>query len=93
MRPEPANKLSEDERAQILAVANSEEFASMPPSQIVPTLADRGEYVASESSFYRVLKQASQQHHRGRAKKPSNRVVTSHYASGPTKCGAGTLPG
>jgi len=65
-RPEPVNKLSEDERAQILAVANSEEFASLPPSQIVPALADRGEYVASESSFYRVLKQASQQHHRGR---------------------------
>ncbi|AMP17223.1 integrase core domain protein [Collimonas pratensis] len=85
MRPAPANKLSEDERAQILAVANSEEFASMPPSQIVPTLADRGEYVASESSFYRVLKQASQQHHRGRAKKPSNRVVTSHCASGPNE--------
>lgn len=85
MRPEPANKLSEDERAQILAVANSEEFASMPPSQIVPTLADRGEYVASESSFYRVLKQASQQHHRGRAKKPSSRVVTSHCASAPNE--------
>ena len=84
-RPEPANKLSEDERAQILAVANSEEFASLPPSQIVPTLADRGEYVASESSFYRVLKQASQQHHRGRAKKPSSRVVTSHCANGPNQ--------
>lgn len=84
-RPEPANKLSEDERAQILSVANSEEFASLPPSQIVPTLADRGEYVASESSFYRVLKQASQQHHRGRAKKPSGRVVTSHCADGPNQ--------
>jgi len=51
VRPEPANKLSEDERAEILAVANSEEFASLPPSQIVPALADRGVYVASESSF------------------------------------------
>ena len=68
VRPEPANKLSEDERAEILAVPNSEEFASLPPSQIVPALADRGVYVASESSFYRVLKAASQQHHRGRRK-------------------------
>ena len=82
-RPEPANKLSEGEREQILAVANSEEFASMPPSQIVPALADRGVFIASESSFYRVLKAASQQHHRGRAKKPSSRVVTSHCATGP----------
>jgi len=85
VRPEPANKLSEGERAKILAVANSEEFASLPPSQIVPALADRGVYVASESSFYRVLKAASQQHHRGRAKKPCERVVTSHCASGPNQ--------
>ena len=70
-RPAPANKLSEGERAEILAVANSEEFASLPPSQIVPALADRGVYAASESSFYRVLKTAAQQHYRGRAKKPS----------------------
>ncbi|CAP63924.1 transposase, IS3 family (plasmid) [Cupriavidus taiwanensis LMG 19424] len=81
-RPAPANKLSEAERQQILAVANSVEFASLPPSQIVPTLADRGQYVASESSFYRVLRSASQQHHRGRARKPSARVVTSHCATG-----------
>lgn len=84
-RPVPTNKLSEDECAQILSVANCEEFASLPPSQIVPTLADRGVYVASESSFYRVLKAASQQHHRGRAKKPSERVVTSHCAAGPNQ--------
>jgi len=51
----------------------------------VPALADRGVYVASESSFYRVLKAASQQHHRGRAKKPSERVVTSHCATGPNQ--------
>lgn len=84
-RPAPANKLSEDERAQILVVANSEEFASGPPTQIVPTLADRGVFVASESSFYRVLKAAAQQHHRGRAKKPSSRVATSHCATGPNE--------
>lgn len=80
-RTAPANKLSEDERQQILAVANSAEFASSPPSQIVPTLADRGEYLGSESSVYRILKAEQQQHHRGRAKKPSTRVVTSHCAT------------
>jgi putative transposase len=84
-RPTPGHKLSQAEREQILAVANSSEFASLPPSQIVPALADRGVYVASESSFYRVLKQASQQHHRGRAMKPSERVVTSHCATGPNQ--------
>ena len=65
-RPPPSSRLSEAERQQILEVANSAEFASLPPSQIVPSLADRGVYLASESSFYRVLRSASQQHHRGR---------------------------
>ena len=82
-RVAPANKLSEDERRQILKVVNSPEFASSPPGQIVPTLADRGEYLASESTVYRILKDEHQQHPRGRAKKPSTRVVTSHCASEP----------
>ncbi len=84
-RGAPANKLSTDERAEILAVANSEEFASLPPSQIVPTLVDRGQYLASESTIYRILKAESQQHHRGRARKPSKRVVTSHCATEPNR--------
>ncbi|RQS54968.1 IS3 family transposase [Burkholderia sp. Bp8963] len=84
-RPEPGNKLSEAERQQILEVANSAEFASLPPSQIVPSLADRGIYLASESSFYRVLRSASQQHHRGRARQSSPRALTSHCATAPNQ--------
>ena len=51
----PANKLRIEERQRIVAIANSAEFASLPPSQIVPRLADQGEYLASEASFYRCL--------------------------------------
>jgi putative transposase len=40
-RAAPANKLSEKEGARILALVNSPEFASQPPSQIVPTLVDQ----------------------------------------------------
>ncbi len=68
----PANKLTEPERAQILETANAPEFADRPPSQIVPALADQGCYIASESSFYRVLREANQLAHRGKAK-PSTR--------------------
>ena len=46
-RPEPGNKLSAEERAAVLDICNSEGFASLPPSQIVPKLADRGQYLAS----------------------------------------------
>lgn len=67
----PAHELSAAEKAKVLEVANSPEFRDMSPRQIVPTLADRGEYVASESSFYRVLKEAGQAAHRGRARRPS----------------------
>lgn len=63
----PSNKLSDEEREAILTVSNQVEFQSLPPSQIVPRLADKGEYVASESSFYRVLREADQVHRRGRS--------------------------
>jgi putative transposase len=68
----PKNRLSESERQTVLAVANSEEFAHLAPSQIVPRLADQGQYIASESSFYRVLKAASQLRHRG-PERPRNK--------------------
>ncbi|UAN48803.1 transposase (plasmid) [Serratia sp. JSRIV001] len=62
----PRNKLSETERLQILELCNSPEFASLPPNVIVPMLADKGVYIASESTFYRVLKSASQLTRRSR---------------------------
>ena len=59
-RQVPPSKLSERERKGLLAVANSAEFGHLPPSQIVPRLADRGESLASESTFYRVLRAENQ---------------------------------
>jgi len=53
-------------------VANSEEFGHLSPSQIVPIRADLGQYVASEATFYRVLKEASQLAHRG-AERPAQK--------------------
>ena len=66
----PSHALTEAERAEVLAVANSDEFADCPPSQIVQRLADQGIYLASESSFYRILKAAQQLKHR-RSERPS----------------------
>jgi transposase InsO family protein len=67
-RPPPANRLTEAERATILTCCHCPEFASLPPGQIVPRLADRSEYLGSESSFYRLLRTADEQHRRGRAR-------------------------
>jgi putative transposase len=60
----PVHKLSSAERAELLVVANSAEFGHLPPSQIVPRLADQDRYIASESTFYRVLRAAGQLAHR-----------------------------
>ena len=81
LRPEPSNKLSEQERAQILGLCNQPEYTALPPSQIVPRLADQGLYLASESSFYRILMEADQQHHRGRSKaRQKQRPPTTYIA-------------
>lgn len=69
----PANRLSAHERQAILTLVNQPAFADRPPSQIVPALADQGVYLASESTFYRVLKAANQLHHRGKARAPTHR--------------------
>ena len=60
----PSHKLSALERATVLAVANSAQFGHLPPSQIVPRLADQQRYIASESTFYRILRQENQLAHR-----------------------------
>jgi putative transposase len=56
----PTNKLSDPERQAVLTVANSAEFAALLPRQIVPILTERGQHLASESSFYRILRDAKQ---------------------------------
>lgn len=84
-RPVPANKLSPEEREAILVISNSPAYRSLPPSQIVPALADEGHYLASESSFYRVLREADQQHHRGRSEEPQRKAPSTHCATGPNQ--------
>ena len=85
-RPEPANKLSEQERQTIIDISNAPEYASLPPSQIVPTLLDKGEYIASEATFYRVLKEEGQLSRRGRqrSRQKASRP-TSYTATGPNQ--------
>lgn len=78
----PANQLSVEERARVLAVANQPEYRDLSPKQIVPRLADQDVYVASESTFYRVLRDADQLHHRQPSRAPSPRPQP-HVATGP----------
>ena len=83
VHPTPSHALSVDERAKLLSVANEARFCAVPPARIVPMLADEGVYLASESTFARVLRAHGQTAHRGRAKAPrAKRPPTTHIASG-----------
>ncbi len=85
VRPRPAHALTAEERTQVLEVANEARFAALPPARIVPMLADEGCYLASESTFHRILREAGQTARRGRAKVPlaSPRPPTTHIATAP----------
>ena len=80
-----ANKLTNTEKEEIIKISTSKEFMDLPPCQIVPRLADQGKYVASESSFYRVLREFKLLHHRGKAKKKSSHRESSLIATGPNQ--------
>ena len=82
VRPTPSHALSPQERQAILDVANEPRFADVPPARIVPMLADEGTYLASESSFARVLRAQGQNARRGRAKAPrASKPPTTHIAT------------
>lgn len=81
----PAHKLTEAERARILEIARAPEFRDLSPRQIVPLLADRNEYAGSESTFYRVLREAGQLAHRGHARPRKSRKPKEHVASTPNQ--------
>jgi putative transposase len=82
VRPMPCHALTPAEREQVLQVANEPRFAAVPPARIVPMLADEGVYIASESSFGRILRDEGQNAHRGRARAPRPvRPPTTHVAS------------
>ncbi len=88
-----SHRLSEEEHQRILLICNQPEYASLPPGQIVPALADQGLYVGSESSFYRVLHQVGQCQRRGWVR-PSQapRTVPRLRADGPNQVSSWVIP-
>jgi len=76
VRPTPNHALTQAEKQEIIDVANAPEFASLPPAQIVAILAERGRYIASERTFYRVLKSHDMLKHRGKARAPQRKMKT-----------------
>ncbi len=81
----PANKLTQEERHNVLQVANSPLYQNLPPCKIVPQLADAGQYIASESTFYRILREENQLQHRQLSRPPKHHKPAAYEASGPNQ--------
>lgn len=84
-RPTPKNKLTKEERAEVIQTVNSPEFAVLVPSQIVPKLANEGKYIASESTIHRILKEEKMDAYRARTKEPVKREIPTHIATAPNQ--------
>jgi putative transposase len=89
--PSPAYRLSEDECQRRVAVAHAPEFRRLPPSQRVPVRADRGDYLASASTVYRVLRAAGTVQRRGRARPARQTAPRTHRATAPHQLWSGDM--
>jgi transposase InsO family protein len=81
----PGNKLSDAERQGVEKILNSVEYRDLSPAQIVPRLADKGIYLASESTFYRILKEMKMNRHREASKPKTQLRPQEHVATGPNQ--------
>ncbi len=84
-KSEPGNKLTRMERKRLLKMVNSPEYRDMSPKQIVPKLADKGMYLASESTVYRVLRNEGQMAHREGSRPAVHSHPKEHPADGPNR--------
>ena len=82
----PVNAFSAAEVATVLATVNGPDYAHLPPTQIVPILADHNIYIGSESTIYRILRRERQLAHRRVERAPQPRPRPSPLvASGPNQ--------
>jgi len=82
-RSVPANRLTAAERAEVLAVLNSAEFVDRTPLQIYAVLLERGRYLCSVSTMYRILAENAQVKDRRRLARHPARVRPELIATGP----------
>ncbi len=67
-------KLSTAEREELIRQACNDRFRDCTPYEIVAILAQEGTYLASVSTFYRVLRQQGKLHHRSNSRPATRRA-------------------
>ena len=85
-RPAPPNKLSEAEVCDVLGVLRSPRFVDCSPNQVYFTLLDEGTYMASVSSFYRILRANHEVRERRRQATHPAKVKPELVAASPNIC-------
>ena len=79
------NKLTKKEEKEIIKIACQKHYCNLTPYEIVPILAEKGKYIASVRTFYRILKKEGLSAHRGKSKKSSNHTKIEIKATGPNQ--------
>ena len=80
----PGNALTKDEKELIKVTCCMPEYMNSTPNEIVPRLAEKGIYIGSESTMYRILKREDLLAHRAHTKVPSkNKKPDEFKANGP----------
>ncbi len=79
----PANRLTDDERRQVLETLNSERFIDATPAQTFTELLDEGTYLCSVSTMYRILREHSAVCERRRLARHPAKACPELVATGP----------
>lgn len=80
-----AKNLTLEEKNEMIHISNSLEYRELNPHKIVVKLADFGKYVASESSFYRLLKANDLLTHRSKSRVKSKQPPKCLIAKNPNE--------
>jgi putative transposase len=84
-RPSPSRALSNEEKAEVRAVLNSERFCDSSPRQVYATLLDEGIYLCHWRTMYHILSEYDEVHERRKQRRHAKRVKPELRATGPNQ--------
>jgi len=84
-KPQP-RALSEAERQRVLDVLHEERFCDLAPASVYATLLDEGDYLCSQATMYRLLRQQGETGDRRRHATHPARVKPELVAAAPNQC-------
>jgi transposase InsO family protein len=84
-RPPSPRRLTDAERAAVVAVMHSPEFVDQPPAEVYATLLSRGVYLAAIRTMYRLLSELGETKERRNQRRPRTYAKPSLTVTGPNQ--------